>query len=109
MDDSDCGTGVFWVVTRSIDTLWVENGSVGVDTGAVDTLRVKNGSVGIETGAIVNSGVDNPEVDPKVGNGRFDVFLFVTLNSGRYSSSSSLLAVSVVTCIMQCRKILLHS
>lgn len=88
MDNSDCGTGA----------LWVENGSVEVDSGSGETLWVQNQSVGVDTG---NSGVDTPEVDPEVYTS--DVFPFVTLHSGRYSSSSPLLTVSVVTCIMSCR------
>ena len=60
MDKSDCRTDALWVEARSVDILRVDNRLDGIDTGA--------------TG---NSGVDDPELDPKVGNGTFDDFPFV--------------------------------
>ena len=59
-DNSDCSTGVLWVEARS-----------------VDNLRVDNRLDGIDTGAMGNSGVDDPELDPNVGNSTFDDFPFV--------------------------------
>ena len=109
MDNSDCGVAALWVengsvgvVTGSVETLWVKNWPVGVDTGETDAFWVEDRSVGMQIG---NSGIDTPELDPEVGNDTFDAFSFVTLHSGRYSSSSSssLLAVSAVTCIMSWR------
>ena len=60
MDNSDCRTGALWVEARSVDILWIDNGLDGIDTGTVG-----------------NSGVDDPEVDPKVGNSTFDDYPFV--------------------------------
>ena len=58
-DNSDCGTGALWIDTRSVDTLWIDT------LWVVDTLWVDNRSVGVDTGAMW---VDNPEVNHEVGN-----------------------------------------
>ena len=60
MDNSDCRAGALWVEARSVDIHWVDNQLDGIDTGAMG-----------------NSGVDDPELDPKGGNSTFDDFTFV--------------------------------
>ena len=89
MDNSDCRAAL-WVEARSVDNFrvdyWLDN---------------------IDTGAMGNSGIDDPELDLKVGNSTFDDFPFVIQHSGRYSSSSSLLTVSALICISNIGRILL--
>ena len=60
MDNSDCRTDALWVEARLVDYLQVDNGLDGIDTGTMG-----------------NSGVDDPELDPNVGNSTFDDFPFV--------------------------------
>ena len=45
-----------------------------VEARLVDILQVDNWLDGIDTGAMGNSGVNDPELDPKVGNSTFDDF-----------------------------------